>query len=70
MFNYIEKMLSLEENSVTSFEKRNNELFIFMTLSRKPHVCPYCHQRTDAIKDYRQQMVLCQKIAQIKMRIS
>ena len=55
--NYIEKIYSLEENSVKDLEENPQGLFIHVEFKRKVHTCPFCSATTNKIKDYRLQKV-------------
>lgn len=55
--NYIEKVYSLEENSVKDLENTPQGLFIHVEFKRKLHICPFCNATTNKIKDYRLQKV-------------
>ncbi len=47
--NYIEKVYSLEENSVKDLEKIPHGIFIHLEFKRKSHVCPVCNSTLETM---------------------
>ena len=55
--NCIEKLTGLQDIEIKKIEITDKITHIFCELQRKPHKCPHCGRTTDAIHDYRIQII-------------
>ena len=52
-----EKLIGLQDLSITKIENNEKEIHIYGQLRRKKHKCPCCGAQTDKIHDYREQVI-------------
>ena len=54
---FTEKLIGLQDISVTNVEENGEETVIFIELKRKMHSCICCGTATDTVHDYRKQII-------------
>lgn len=52
-----EKLIGLQGLIVKNIEEKENTIFIYSEMEKKPHCCPYCSTTTSTIHDYRTQHI-------------
>lgn len=54
---YIQTLLGIKDAIITKVEDLNGSIHIYFQLKREIHECPNCEDTTDAIHDYREQII-------------
>ena len=54
---YTQELVGLKDVTVTSVQRKENNLHIYMRMQRKTHKCPRCNNDTDKVHDYRTQRI-------------
>lgn len=55
--NYSKLLLNLEGVNITNIQHADSYVKIFLDTKPKPHVCPFCHNTTSRVHDYRMQTI-------------
>lgn len=54
---FIPKLFELEDMILEDLHSTSDELHLFFSLKRRPHVCPHCQTLTNQIHDYRTSII-------------